>query len=185
MLFEQRYLELMEQGSKIEAIQILQKELLPRCENDNDKSKMHQLAQLLMCNTERRENNNIYQSELREKANWKGSELEGRTALLEKIQTMMPSTAMLQPNRLEHLVKQAVSHQVQNCKYHNVFTQKYSLLEDHVCSKQMLPSKCIATLTKHKDEVWSVKFSITGKRLASMGKDNLIYIWQFTKIIEN
>ena len=34
MLYEQNYLELMEQGSKIEAILILQRELVPRCEND-------------------------------------------------------------------------------------------------------------------------------------------------------
>ena len=55
-----------------------------------------------MCNNERREGNNtIYSSELRTKANWKGSEEEGKKDLLDKIQTLMPSNAMLQPNRLE------------------------------------------------------------------------------------
>ena len=58
------------------------------------------------------------------------------------------------------------------------------MLEDHKCTKHMLPTKCIATLSKHKDEVWSVKFSPTGKRLVSMGKDNLIYIWQFIQLFD-
>lgn len=45
----------------------------------------------------------------------------------------------------------------------------------------MLPTKCIAVLTKHRDEVWSIQFSPSGKRMASMGKDNLVYLWIFTK----
>jgi hypothetical protein len=38
-----------------------------------------------MCDTQLREGNSHYKSELREKANWKGAELDGRKALLEKI----------------------------------------------------------------------------------------------------
>ena len=51
MLYEQSYLELMEKGNRIEAIQILQRELVPRCEDDHDKTRLHQLAQLIMCDT--------------------------------------------------------------------------------------------------------------------------------------
>jgi WD40 repeat protein len=46
----------------------------------------------------------------------------------------------------------------------------------------MLPTKCIAVLKKHKDEVWTVQFSPSGKRLASQGKDNLVYLWSFTPL---
>lgn len=49
----------------------------------------------------------------------------------------------------------------------------------------MIPTKCIAVLKKHKDEVWNVKFSASGNRLASVGKDHLIYIWSISKINNN
>lgn len=62
---------------------------------------------------------------------------------------------MMQPNRLQYLCKQAIAQQIQSCKYHNVYKTHFSLLEDHNCTKQMLPSKCIAVLRKHKDEVWT------------------------------
>ncbi len=45
----------------------------------------------------------------------------------------------------------------------------------------MIPSKFLGTLHKHKDEVWQVKFSPCGTRLASIGKDNLIFIWSISK----
>ena len=41
---------------------------------------------------------------------WKGSGKEGRADLLCKIQSIMPSSEMLQPNRLENLMKQALSY---------------------------------------------------------------------------
>jgi hypothetical protein len=48
-LYEQQYLELMERGDKIEAIQVLQRELVPRT---TDQQRLHALAQLIMCNNE-------------------------------------------------------------------------------------------------------------------------------------
>jgi len=35
----------------------------------------------------------------------------------------------------------------------------------------------IAILKKHRDEVWIAKFSNSGKKLATVGKDNIIYLW--------
>mmetsp|Transcript_7506 Transcript_7506/g.5701 ORF Transcript_7506/g.5701 Transcript_7506/m.5701 type:complete len:144 (+) Transcript_7506:669-1100(+) len=58
-----------------------------------------------------------------------------------------------------------------------MFQSQYSLLEDHRCSKMLLPSKAIAVLHKHKDEVWIVRFSNSGKKLATVSKDNLICLW--------
>lgn len=55
---------------------------------------------------------------------------------------MMPAQAMLEPNRLEKLMKQALSYQVFNCKYHNLYQMNYSLLEDHSCQKVLIPTKC-------------------------------------------
>lgn len=95
---------------------------------------------------------------------------------------------MMQPHRLEYLVKQALSYQIQNCQYHNVSTgssnslPSLSLLEDHKCDRHsMIPTKCLAVLHKHKDEVWQVKFSPCGTRFATIGKDNLIFIWSISR----
>jgi WD40 repeat protein len=84
---------------------------------------------------------------------------------------------MLSPNRLEELLKQAVSYQVNTCKFHNTFVPNYSLLSNHTCRLDALPSKCIATLSRHKDQVWIVKFSSTGEKIASLCKDGSICIW--------
>ena len=89
---------------------------------------------------------------------------------------------MLQPNRLEVLIKQSLAYQLHNCKYHNVHSSNFSLLEDHICSKRLIPTKCIGVINKHKDEVWQVKFSSSGKKIASMGKDNVVCLWSFLQI---
>eukprot|EP00347_Sterkiella_histriomuscorum_P006141 403353910 len=239
-LYEQHYLELLERGLKIEAIMVLQKELVPRC---SDKNKLQQLAQLITCQVALEEyvngqngysnghtqndqlkltsidkedfhddqNNSltkgdmpfphqndvsitkanlltttfIKNTEIRTRASWKGSEEEGRKELLEKIQKLIPPTVMMQPNRLQLLCKQAISQQIHSCKFHNVYQTQYSLLDDHICTKQMIPTKCIAVLKQHKDEVWTAIFSPSGKKLATQGKDNLVYLWSFTQVTDN
>lgn len=45
----------------------------------------------------------------------------------------------------------------------------------------MIPTKCLAVLSKHKDEVWLVRFSPSGQRLATVGKDHLLCLWSLTK----
>ena len=47
----------------------------------------------------------------------------------------------------------------------------------------MIPSKCVGVLSKHKDEVWQVKFSPSGAKLATVGKDNILYLWTINKVI--
>ena len=60
----------------------------------------------------------------------------------------------------------------------------FTLLEDHTCDQHMMiPNKCVAILSKHKDEVWQTKFSVDGSMLATIGKDNLLYIWTITKTL--
>ena len=53
----------------------------------------------------------------------------------------------------------------------------YSLLSNHQCRQDVIPTKCIATFSRHKDQVWIVKFSKTGEKLASLCKDGSICIW--------
>lgn len=52
------------------------------------------------------------------------------------------------------------------------------MLEDHRCEKRVsVPSRCIAVLKKHRDEVWMVKWAPSGNRFATVGKDNVIFLW--------
>lgn len=47
-IFEQQYLELMQSGKQIEAIQLLQKELVPRSPFGKDKTNLFKLASMIM-----------------------------------------------------------------------------------------------------------------------------------------
>ena len=72
---------------------MLQKELSQRT---HEKNKLHLLAQLIMCKTQLEgEQNKKGISELHDLAQWKGSKQEGRAALLDKIQELVPSHSML------------------------------------------------------------------------------------------
>jgi len=45
----------------------------------------------------------------------------------------------------------------------------------------MIPSHCLAVLSRHRDEVWLVKFSPSGLKIASIGKDCVLYLWSISK----
>ena len=76
---------------------------------------------------------------------------------------------MLQSGRLEKLMKQALSYQLDSCLYHNRDMDNLSLLSNYACSSDVIPTKCIATLTKHTDQVWFVQFcNVSGELMASV-----------------
>jgi len=83
--------------------------MLPRVFGDKlATERLHILAQLIMCDGVK--GGFTTSSELLKVAGaWKGSGISGRQDLLERLQTIMPANEMLQPHRLEHLVKQAIS----------------------------------------------------------------------------
>jgi uncharacterized protein YukE len=73
---------------------------------------MHGLAQLLMCGSMDQTMNSLknglsnFSSELHRMAPlWRGSGPEGKQDLLNRLQSFMPASDMLKPQRLEHLVK--------------------------------------------------------------------------------
>ena len=85
---------------------------------------------------------------------------------------------MLQPKRLETLMSQALTYQLNHCRFHNMHVDKFSLLTDHQCSTDVIPQQCIATLKAHKDQVWLVQFcNVMGDKLASVCKDGSLCIW--------
>lgn len=79
--------------------------------------------------------------------------------------------------RLVGLVEMAVEGQVEGCLYHNV-EDEVSLLEDHSCGRDRIPTDTIQVLTDHKNEVWFVQFSNNGQYLASSSSDCTAIIWK-------
>ena len=85
---------------------------------------------------------------------------------------------MVPAHRLVTLLQQAKDHQIRQCLFHLRFADgPHSLLIDHTCDSNAFPSATIKVLTGHKDEVWDIKFSHDGTKLASSSKDNSVIIW--------
>lgn len=79
--------------------------------------------------------------------------------------------------RLAELLQQAIKYQTSHCLYHNEATSRISLFADHTCDRRHIPCETAHILDKHTDEVWFVRFSHSGRILASTGKDCTILLW--------
>ncbi|XP_037533266.1 WD repeat-containing protein 26 [Nematolebias whitei] len=127
LLLQQKYLEYLEDGKVLEALQVLRAELTPLKYNTE---RIHILSGYLMCS---------HADDLRAKAEWEGKGPASRTKLLDKLQTSLPPSVMLPPHRLQTLLKQAMELQRERCLYHNTKLDSgldsVSLLLDHTCSR--------------------------------------------------
>jgi len=83
---------------------------------------------------------------------------------------------MIPEHRLAALLQQVKKTQIANCLYHNT-SNSPSLYSDHTCDRNQFPLQTIKTLSNHTDEVYCVKFSHDGKKMASASKDKSIIIW--------
>ncbi|XP_053877570.1 WD repeat-containing protein 26 isoform X1 [Malaclemys terrapin pileata] len=189
LLLQQKYLEYLEDGKVLEALQVLRCELTPLKYNTD---RIHVLSGYLMCS---------HAEDLRVKAEWEGKGTASRSKLLDKLQTYLPPSVMLPPRRLQNLLRQAVELQRDRCLYHNTkldnSLDSVSLLIDHVCSRglrsvcgapymlqclgimrKQFPCYTQQILTEHCNEVWFCKFSNDGTKLATGSKDTTVIIWQ-------
>uniref|UniRef100_W5NG62 WD repeat-containing protein 26 n=1 Tax=Lepisosteus oculatus TaxID=7918 RepID=W5NG62_LEPOC len=170
LLLQQKYLEYLEDGKVLEALQVLRGELTPLKYNTD---RIHVLSGYLMCS---------HAEDLRAKAEWEGKGTASRSKLLDKLQTYLPPSVMLPPRRLQTLLRQAVELQRDRCLYHNTkldgSLDSVSLLIDHVCSRKQFPCYTQQILTEHCNEVWFCKFSNDGTKLATGSKDTTVIIWQ-------
>lgn len=170
LLLQQKYLEYLEDGKVLEALQVLRGELTPLKYNTD---RIHVLSGYLMCS---------HAEDLRAKAEWEGKGTASRCRLLDKLQTYLPPSVMLPPRRLHTLLRQAVELQRDRCLYHNTKLDNnldsVSLLLDHVCSRKQFPCYTQQILTEHCNEVWFCKFSNDGTKLATGSKDTTVIIWQ-------
>ncbi|KAM6935770.1 WD repeat-containing protein 26 [Lycodopsis pacificus] len=169
LLLQQKYLEYLEDGKVLEALQVLRAELTPLKYNTE---RIHILSGYLMCS---------HAEDLRAKAEWEGKGTASRTKLLDKLQTYLPPSVMLPPRRLQTLLKQAVELQRERCLYHNTKLDSgldsVSLLLDHACSRKQFPCYTQQILTEHCNEVWFCKFSNNGTKLATGSKDTTVIVW--------
>ncbi|XP_018327343.1 WD repeat-containing protein 26 isoform X2 [Agrilus planipennis] len=169
LLLEQKYLEYLEDGRVLDALHVLRNELTPLQHNT---SRVHQLSSYMMCsNTE----------ELRSRTNWEGKGPNSRKCLMDRLQTFLPASVMLPPNRLLSLLHQALELQALRCKHHNtsldIRLNTASLLTDHCCAKDSFPTHTVQILNDHCDEVWFCQFSPDGTKLATCSKDTNVIIW--------
>ncbi|XP_038654845.1 WD repeat-containing protein 26 isoform X2 [Scyliorhinus canicula] len=170
LLLQQKYLEYLEDGKVLEALQVLRCELTPLKYNTE---RIHILSGYLMCS---------HTDDLRAKAEWEGKGTASRSKLLDKLQMYLPPSVMLPPRRLQTLLRQAVDLQRDRCLYHNTkldgTLDPMSLLMDHACSRNLFPCYTQQILTEHCNEVWFCKFSNDGTQLATGSKDTTVIIWQ-------
>ncbi|XP_056457570.1 WD repeat-containing protein 26 isoform X1 [Gadus chalcogrammus] len=170
LLLQQKYLEYLEDGKVLEALQVLRAELTPLQYNTE---RIHVLSGYLMCSNA---------EDLKAKAEWEGKGSPSRTKLLDKLQTYLPPSVMLPPRRLQNLLRQAVELQRERCLYHNTKMDSgmdaVSLLLDHACSRKQFPCYTQQVLTEHCNEVWFCKFSTDGTKLATGSKDTTVIVWQ-------
>lgn len=83
---------------------------------------------------------------------------------------------MIPESRLASLLQQVKQTQISNCLYHNT-SNSPSLYSDHTCDRNQFPSSTVEILSDHVDEVYCVKFSNDGTKMASASKDKSIIIW--------
>ncbi|KAL5009252.1 hypothetical protein ScPMuIL_014833 [Solemya velum] len=169
LLLEQKYLELLEDGQVLDALNCLRHELTPLKHNTE---RVHELSSYMMCTTA---------EDLRDMADWDGKGTDSRQKLVEKLQSFLPPSVMLPPRRLQTLLNQAVELQKDRCPYHNTKFDNnldaVSLLLDHICSREEFPCTTTQVLNDHCDEVWFCCFSPDGHKLATGSKDGTLIIW--------
>lgn len=87
---------------------------------------------------------------------------------------------MLPEHRLAILLQQVKDRQIDACKWHTSASSP-SLYSDHTCDSSLFPNQVLIELDQP-GEVWQIRFSHDGKRLASCGSDESVYIWDVTTL---
>ncbi|KAH6611117.1 hypothetical protein Trco_001137 [Trichoderma cornu-damae] len=163
-LRQQKFLELLEQRDTTRALTTLRGELTPLYQ---DTTKLHFLSSLLMCRST---------EDLMHKANWDGARGQSRRKLLSELSRRISPSVMLPESRLAVLLEHVKQSQIDTCLYHTAASSP-SLYSDHLCDRRNFPSEVALELGDLGGEVWSVRFSHDGSRLAACGSREHVKIW--------
>lgn len=83
---------------------------------------------------------------------------------------------MLPEHRLASLFQQVKQNQIGMCMFHSS-ADSPSLYSDHTCERQQFPTQPVIDLDDHRGEVWQVRFSHDGSKLATCGGDKQVIIY--------
>jgi WD40 repeat protein len=173
LIYEQQYLETLEKGDVESALLCLRSQVTPLC---SDMKRLQALTRLVMCKS---------LEDLRKQCAWSDTNgSQRRQQLLEEIQHYIPPWILLPPLRLQVLVQQALEAQKKQSFYPYCTPSQPNLLEDLKYCPEKVPHLVYATLQGHKDEVWFVSFSHSGRFLASLSKDRIVLIWRLDTLSE-
>lgn len=136
-VYEQKYLELLEKGDVLKALDWLRGELIVSTKEmdeigsindrqESTKDKIKTLSSLIMWKSI---------DEIKNIIDWDGAEGKSRKKLLDILQSHISPQKMLENGRLEYLLKQSIAFQVNGWKFHDWDRKDhaYSLLEKHKC----------------------------------------------------
>lgn len=166
LLLEQQYYELLELKDVKAALAVLRERMVPIAAPDE----VQRLGRLVLCLTPQ---------ELYERAQWDGAAGTSRERLMRMIERVVDPDAMVPSHRLLHLLAQATAFQrLQDVHYfERALDARPSLLHDHAPDAAPFPRHNTHVLRGHTDQVWAVRFSHDGRRLASAGKDHTVIVW--------
>lgn len=83
---------------------------------------------------------------------------------------------MIPEHRLATLLDQIKQSQISKCLYHNPSSPP-SLFSDHMCDRSQFPLTNVVELDHNAGEVWFLKFSHNGGRLATSGQHTAVVIF--------
>uniref|UniRef100_A0A3B0NG95 WD domain, G-beta repeat, putative n=1 Tax=Theileria annulata TaxID=5874 RepID=A0A3B0NG95_THEAN len=136
--------------------------------DEDSRQRVHQCSTLM-----------VYPSKsLKSELNW--SHENSREKLWKHIQCLISPTVTIPPNRLLTLLRQAVELQELHCLNHYDSGDEcavFPLLFDHCCTTSKLPSRLLARLESHTDEIWDVSISPDGQFFATASKDESVILW--------
>lgn len=178
ILLEQKFLELISKGKRMDALKVLQTELSVLKHNQ---TRVHELSTYLMLSKAEE-----IARATRSHQGSRASDAQARLDLMHRLQAFIPASVMLPPRRLMTLLDQSAEFQTDRCLRHpmkgsGVFAppDPSYLTKDHKCPEEDFPCETIQVLTEHNDEVWFCRFSPDGLKLASGGKGKHVCIFDF------
>ncbi|GAA0185707.1 hypothetical protein LIER_33858 [Lithospermum erythrorhizon] len=162
IILEQKFFKLLSEEKIMDALKTLRTQIAPLCiKNDR-------VRELSSC---------IVSQHIGEKPAT-DLRLKSSSELLEELQRVLPNAVMIPEKRLVHLVEQALDLQRDTCRFHNSLVTEMSLLSDHQCGRDQIPSQTIQILSGHTGEVWILQFANGGRYLASASSDGSVIIWE-------
>ncbi|KAF3619560.1 putative 2,3-bisphosphoglycerate-independent phosphoglycerate mutase [Capsicum annuum] len=126
VILEQKFFELLDGNNIMDALKTLRTEIGSLCINND---RVRELSLCILSPSQR-----VGQDVVR---------ANSRTKLLEELQKLLPPTVIIREQRLVHLVEQALDLQLDACRFHNSLVGEMSLLTDHQCGRDQIPSQTL------------------------------------------